>query len=221
MSKAENCNYALSVAKDKIRIEVVAMGGTDIADGVRKFILAVGWQLRRYHLFNFLKSVRGGGGEDLTEADLIKWANARVREMERDGRPAPQIASFREKSLKNGLWLAYLLEAVYPGTVVLSLLVTGSDAPADCEANARLVVSSAWRAHIEAMILWEDIVEVNARLLLTFVAAVYQCGARRGGRTSIPSTPAALPPRSFLEDQWPPTPTPGTPLPVAGGSGSP
>ena len=55
--RAENCNYALEVAR-QLQLRTVGIAGQDIADGNRKLTLALVWQLMRSHLTAFLATLR-------------------------------------------------------------------------------------------------------------------------------------------------------------------
>ena len=45
--KVENCNYAVSIAKDSFKFSIVNIGGNDICNGNKKLILAIMWQTMR------------------------------------------------------------------------------------------------------------------------------------------------------------------------------
>ena len=50
-NKIANCNYAVALAKDPkaFKFSVVGIQGKDLSDGNAKLILAITWQLMRYH----------------------------------------------------------------------------------------------------------------------------------------------------------------------------
>ena len=73
-----NCNYAVEVA-EAIGIKVVNLGGSDIASGNKKLILGLVWQLMRFDTMSLLE--RLGGGKKVSDSDLIKWANEKVRQL--------------------------------------------------------------------------------------------------------------------------------------------
>ena len=85
--------------------QVVGIGGKDIAEGLPKLTLAVVWQLMRADVLQFLESL----GFD--EKDILKWANRKAIEARR---PDLQISGFRDKSIRNGLFLNAVLGAVDP-----------------------------------------------------------------------------------------------------------
>ena len=60
----------------KIGIKTVNLGGKDICDGNKKLILGLVWQLMRFDTISLLE--RLGGGQKVSDADLIKWANDKV-----------------------------------------------------------------------------------------------------------------------------------------------
>lgn len=86
--RTENCNYVVSICQ-QLGISMKGIVGKDIEEGNDKltkglenlrFCSLIGkacvWQLMRYDVFNFLKSLRSGG--EITEEYIVDWANKRV-----------------------------------------------------------------------------------------------------------------------------------------------
>mmetsp|Transcript_10591 Transcript_10591/g.17971 ORF Transcript_10591/g.17971 Transcript_10591/m.17971 type:complete len:457 (-) Transcript_10591:251-1621(-) len=164
--KVSACNYMLEVA-EKNGLHMVNVGGTDVAEGKRKLILAIIWQLRKQATFNMLRGIKlpGGNGEDITDEYVLNWANQRVAECGKDTR----IKGFKDSAFKRTAFLIDLLAAVSPTAVEYSL-VDRNQTEESYASNAQYMITAAWRAGVDAVLLWEDIYSVNAKMLLTLVA---------------------------------------------------
>ena len=64
-----------------------------------------------------------------------------------------------------------LLSAVEPRCINLAMLTLGSSA-VEREMNAKYVISIARKLGCSIFLLWEDIVEVNSKMILVFVASL-------------------------------------------------
>ncbi|KAF0984975.1 hypothetical protein FDP41_000014 [Naegleria fowleri] len=150
-----NCNYALDVSKS-LGVHAVGISGKDFFDKNKKFVLAVVWQLMKVSLLNTLKNV--GGGKQVSEEDVLNWANKKVA--------AQKITSFEDPSLSDGKFLVHLCHAVSPQSCNLEMLSEES------EQNAKYAISVARKIGAVVFLLWEDIVEVNKKMILSFVASL-------------------------------------------------
>ena len=81
------------------------------------------------------------------------------------------ITSFADRSLASSVFLGSLLSAVQPGAVNTALLTPGESAR-DKELNAKYVISTARKLGCFLFLLWEDIVEVNPRMILVLIASI-------------------------------------------------
>ena len=70
------------------------------------------WQMMREHIIQTLKSL-SSDGKDISEGDMIKWANETLK---RSGR-SDSISNFKDSSLRTGTYLLNLLEGIKKGTV--------------------------------------------------------------------------------------------------------
>jgi hypothetical protein len=156
----ENTNYMVELAK-KLKFSVVNIGGADIYEGNKKLILGLVWQLMRLSLLNTLKDI--GGGKEITENDILKWANEKVR--------TEKIESFKDSSLKTGVYLCKLCYAVSPKSCNMDL-VTSGETDEEAEQNAKYAISVARKIGAAVFLLWEDIVEVKPKMVLSFVASL-------------------------------------------------
>ena len=127
----------------------------------------------RTHLLGVLSSVRqrGGastpGGGALTDDAMVKWANEQVRAAGGAG----SMRDCSDKSLSSGAFLIELLAAVEPRCINRAHVTAGATAE-DRELNARYAISAARKVGLSLFLLWEDIVEVRPKMILSFVATV-------------------------------------------------
>jgi len=108
--KVANCVEAVEACK-KAGLSIVGVGGTDVHDGNKKYILAIVWQLMRAHTLQVVGNK--------TEDDLLKWSNSMVP---KDN----QIASFKDKKLKNSLFFIHLMSAIEPRAINWDIVVQGN-----------------------------------------------------------------------------------------------
>jgi len=167
-SKVANCNYAVSLGKDKTKfgMSLVGISGKDIQDGNIKLILALTWQLMRYHVIKFLSNLSGAKGGMLSEADVVAWANSMVA----DKGVAP-IASLKDGSISSGIFLLHLIRAIESRAVDEAMITPGRSAE-DKVLNAKYAISCARKVGCMVFLLHEDIVECKPKMLLVFVATL-------------------------------------------------
>lgn len=67
--KIQNNNYIVDSCK-KLGLTLVGIGGNDITDGNKKLILAILWQLMKYHTFSLIGKIN--------EDDVLKWGNSKI-----------------------------------------------------------------------------------------------------------------------------------------------
>eukprot|EP00316_Scyphosphaera_apsteinii_P011186 CAMPEP_0119298776 /NCGR_PEP_ID=MMETSP1333-20130426/926_1 /TAXON_ID=418940 /ORGANISM="Scyphosphaera apsteinii, Strain RCC1455" /LENGTH=760 /DNA_ID=CAMNT_0007299969 /DNA_START=35 /DNA_END=2317 /DNA_ORIENTATION=- len=170
--KVENLNYAVDLGKAAFSFSLVGVQGKDIVDGSKKLTLALIWQLFRYHLVSFLTKLRSnkgqlGGNGALTDEDIIRWANEKVA----SAGAGEQVRDLHDKSLSSGVFLIRLLAAVEPRCVDFSH-VTSGESEDEKKLNAKYAISAARKLGCSLFLLWEDIVDVRPKMLLSFVASV-------------------------------------------------
>jgi len=156
----ENTNYVIELAK-KLKISVVNIGGVDIYEKNEKLVLAIVWQLMRQSLLNTLKEI--GNGKEVTEADILHWANEKV--------PNMKIDSFKDSSIKTGQFLCNLCHAVSPKSCNMEMVLAG-ETDEEAEQNAKYAISVARKIGAVVFVLWEDVVEVKPKMILSFVASL-------------------------------------------------
>jgi len=160
----KNCNYAVDIGK-KMKFSLVGIGGVDIVDGNQTLTLALVWQMMRYHVLSILKSLKVGG-KDVTEDDMIKWANEQVSKSGKSGK----MSNFKDSTLKTSIFFLQLLDSIRK--CVNWDIVTQGQTDQDCTQNAKYAISIARKLGATIFLLPEDIVEVKNKMLLTFVGTV-------------------------------------------------
>ncbi|KAH8915379.1 hypothetical protein BT69DRAFT_1230173 [Atractiella rhizophila] len=161
----ENTNYAVELAKAN-RMQMIGIQGADIVDGNRTLTLGLVWQLCRKNIIATLASLNKGGRE-ITDNDIVKWANDQVKR----GGKTSSMRSFKDPSLKTGLFFLDLLDSIRPGYVDYSLVYPGKN-DEECKQNCKLAISIARKCGSLIFVVAEDLVEVRPRLVLTFTAAL-------------------------------------------------
>jgi len=163
--QVENCNYAVELGK-KLKFSLVGVAGSDIHAGNKKLTLAIIWQAMRYFILNYLKRMSKSGRE-VTENDIIKWANSKVRGSGKN----TQMESFKDKSLSSSLFIMDLLWSCQPDSVNYDL-VTPGNTDEEKMLNAQYAISCARKMGCAVFLLWEDIIEVKEKMMLTFFGSV-------------------------------------------------
>ncbi|KAM1116730.1 hypothetical protein TB2_007096 [Malus domestica] len=165
--KVENCNQVVRIGK-QLKFSLVNVAGNDIVQGNKKLVLAFLWQLMRFNMLQLLRNLRSHSrGKEMTDADILKWANIKVRSTGRTS----QMESFKDKSLSNGIFFLELLSAVEPRVVNWNLVTKGESAD-EKKLNATYIVSIARKLGCSIFLLPEDIMEVNQKMLLTLTASI-------------------------------------------------
>ena len=93
----------------------------------------------------------------------MKWANGRV---------STHANNFRDKSISSGVFLLQLFGSIEPRMVNQELVTPGTDAEGK-EQNAKYVLSLARKLGASVFCVWEDIVEVNPKMIMTLVATAF------------------------------------------------
>ena len=83
--------------------KIVGVDGTDFADAKRKMILAVVWQMMRFHYLSVI------GGK--TEEQILDWANGMVKDEKF------RLSSFKDKSAVSGQFYIHLCAGIEPRAV--------------------------------------------------------------------------------------------------------
>ncbi|CAN4098615.1 unnamed protein product [Withania somnifera] len=165
--KVENCNQVVKIGK-QLKFSLVNIAGNDIVQGNKKLILAYLWQLMRCNMLQLLKNLRfHSNGKEITDADILEWSNNKVRNSGSKSR----MASFKDKSLSDGIFFLELLSAVHPRAVNWSL-VTKGETEEQKKMNATYIISIARKLGCSIFLLPEDLIEVNQKMMLTLTASI-------------------------------------------------
>jgi len=167
----ENTNMAVSIAKDDLKFSLVGVGGVDITDGNETLTLALVWQMMRHHVLTVLKEV--GGGAPVSEDAMIKWSN----ELVKSSGKSSSMSNFKDASLTNSIFFLDLLNAIRPGCVAASVVLTSGSAEDNLK-NAKYAISMARKLGATIFLLPEDIVEVKPKMILTFVGSLMAVGKK-------------------------------------------
>lgn len=189
----ENTNSVVELCK-AFKFSLVGIQGADITDGVQKLTLALVWQLMRQHIIETLKGLTSKNGHEITDEDMINWANEIVQKRRRS--PAISIKSFRDPELKTGKFLLELLSAVNPKIVNFDLVTPGKTEE-DAKSNAKYAISVARKMGASIFLLPEDIFSVQPKMLLTFIGTIMTIHLRKESESSENDNQND----EFLEDQ--------------------
>ncbi|XXG44799.1 hypothetical protein AAC387_Pa02g0054 [Persea americana] len=192
--KVENCNQVVGIGK-QLKFSLVNVAGNDIVQGNKKLILAYLWQLMRFNILQLLKNLRFSHGKEITDADILHWANAKVKSAGRK----TQMESFKDKNLSNGLFFLELLSAVEPRVVNWNLVTKGST-DEDKRLNATYIISVARKIGCSIFLLPEDIMEVNQKMILTLTASVMYWSLQQPAEGESEASPEAATSQSLSAD---------------------
>ncbi|KAK9142532.1 hypothetical protein Syun_011932 [Stephania yunnanensis] len=128
------CRGLMAMRTDR-RVGLV-MGG-DVALTWQAFL----WQLMRFNMLQLLKNLRfhsQGQGKEMTDADILNWANNKVKSTGRNS----QMDSFKYKSLSMVSSSSNFLVFVEPRVVKWSVVTKGED-DEEKKLNATYIISVA------------------------------------------------------------------------------
>mmetsp|Transcript_1789 Transcript_1789/g.1800 ORF Transcript_1789/g.1800 Transcript_1789/m.1800 type:complete len:631 (-) Transcript_1789:462-2354(-) len=166
--KVENCNYAVNIGKE-MGLSLVNIGGVDIVDKVKKLILAIIWQLmRKYTLLVLAQLAAHEGLTEVSEDHVIQWANQKVASSGKSS----TMRNFKDQSLKNGIFLLDLVNAIESRAVNWEL-VTPGETNEERLSNSKYAISTARKVGACVFLTPEDIIEVKSKMIMTFVSSLW------------------------------------------------
>jgi plastin-1 len=171
--RIEVCNHAVDICNKHLALNIPGVGGVDIAEGNRKSLESIIWQLMRLQINNMLKEV--GGGVVPKDADIIKWANELVASVGAEG--VDKLTAFKDKHIGSSVFLLTLLRAIAPRAVNPDL-VTPGETEEDKKNNARYVIAVARKIGAPVFCTWEDITAVRAKIVGTLLASIMLAAKR-------------------------------------------
>lgn len=163
----ENTNYAIELGK-RNGFSLVGVQGADITDGQRTLTLGLVWQLMRKDISETLSTLAQRlGKREITDLEMVRWAN----DMSRKGSKSSAIRSFKDPSIKTGIFLLDVLNGMKKGYVDYDLVTPGKT---DDEAylNAKLSISIARKMGATIWLVPDDICQVRSRLVTTFIGSL-------------------------------------------------
>ena len=158
--KTVNCNEVIEASK-KSKFQIIGIGGGDIRDANKKYILAIVWQMMRLH------SLKVIGNK--TEEELVAWGNERVDD-------DYKVKSLKDKRLASSLYFIHIMKSIEPRSINWDIVVTDKDDEESRQNNAKYAISIARKLGATVFLVWEDIAEVKSKLLLTLLASIYEVG---------------------------------------------
>lgn len=121
-------------------------------------------------------SALSAGRNEITDKDIISWANEKVRQSRR--LLGGDIVSFRDPILSDSLYLLDSVHSVEPRTVNWDM-VSNESTDSSKAGNAKYAIGCAQKIGASVLLTYEDIVEVKPKMLMIFVASLmlvdHQC----------------------------------------------
>ncbi|KAK3104228.1 hypothetical protein FSP39_025488 [Pinctada imbricata] len=161
----KNCNYCVELGS-QLKLTLVGIHGQDIMDGNESNILSLVWQLMRAYTLSILSKL-SHEDRQITDADIINWANAKLKECEKNS----SLTSFEDKTLSDGQAIINLIDCVKVGSINYDLLQNTNTVEARLS-NARYAISMARKAGAKVYALPEDIVDVKPKMMMTIFACL-------------------------------------------------
>jgi len=90
--------------------------------------------------------------------------------------------NFKDETISTGEFLIDLLDSCEPGVVNYELVTAGSTAE-EKALNAKYIISIARKIGCFIFLVWEDIVEIKANMILTFLASLMKFSQDKARRT--------------------------------------
>lgn len=120
----ENCNYTVELGKQN-GMHLVGIQGADIVDGSKTLVLGLVWQLMKMNIAKTLQSLsKGGQGGPVSDREVLGWANTTVQKAKPG---ANRVRSFKDSSLTTAIFFLDLLDALRPGIVDPSMVISVSE----------------------------------------------------------------------------------------------
>lgn len=166
--RVENANYCVSLCRD-LKLSLVNIGGLDITNGSRKIILSIIGQLIRIHTLQVIKRLAHDQGiKEISDEQILQWANRKVA----DSGHTDFMRNFKDSTLATGIFFLRLASAIEPRATNWEL-VTAGESKDEKLSNAKYVISVARKIGACVFLAPEDIVDIQSKQLVTFVASLW------------------------------------------------
>jgi len=165
--KLANNNYAVEIGKE-MGFSLVGIDGSDIVNSNEKLVLALMWQLMRYHTIKFLSELKFDG-KQVSDDQIVSWCNDTVAEGGQD--TELRMKDFKDPTLCDSLFFLNLIHAVNPKIIRWDVVNNGATEE-DRMLNARYAITTARKMGCTIFLLPEDILESKPKMIMTFAAAV-------------------------------------------------
>jgi plastin-3 len=139
----DNCNYAVTYAKEPLLFKVTGIGGSDILEGNKTLTLGLVWQIMRAYTLSILQKL-AKSSTPIADKDIITWANAKVKPSTvpifstsivvfqlKSANKQTFLNSFQDSTLSDSMLICDLIDAIKPGSIQYNLLKT-SGSPDVC-----------------------------------------------------------------------------------------
>lgn len=103
-----------------------------------------------------------------TDADILAWANSVPANKDR------QIKTFKDANLKDGVFLVNLCAAIEPRIIDWDLVYQENSTDEQKSLNARYAISIARKLGAIIFMVWEDVLEGNAKMMTIFMCSLYE-----------------------------------------------
>merc|ERR550514_2598114 len=108
-------------------VKLIGIGAVDIQQANKKLVLAIVWQLMRKHYQQIIGNK--------TDKEIMEWGNGI------SGNENLQIKGFKDKNLKNGLYLINLLAAIEPRIIDWEIVAKDTEDNEKISVNAKYAIS--------------------------------------------------------------------------------
>ena len=169
MKKLENCNYMVKVA-DELKFSVVGIGGQDIIEGNKKYILSIVSQAMHSYTLSLLQSI-AGSDKAVKDEEIINWVNEKLQENEKTSK----IVNFKDPNISSSQSIIDLIDSIKPKSVYYPAVLT-TDTEESKFSNAKFAISMARKVGARIYALPEDVVEVNPKMVMTIFACLMASG---------------------------------------------
>jgi len=85
-----------------------------------------------------------------------------------------QIKGWKDKSMKDGVFLINLCAAVEPRVIDWDLVTKNTEDEEKIAINCKYAISLAKKLGAIVFAVWEDVLEMNGKMMLIFVSTMYE-----------------------------------------------